>query len=350
MPSESDKPIEKQLRDFAARRRDAAGKDAFALHPVTRNALQVEVEREFGRQARFGGPQRSWLTAWWPRLALGGGALVVVAVLAITLVPRGEKGAVGDLAKVETTSQLQAPEPVTSVSGKSVANDAVKALQINLDAATPIALPPAPAQRQEFKFTTRKVSPASAAPTPAASTDTAIKLSAPTSGDKESARRDAAVRQRQQPARAAVAVPPSAPLQGSFQVVILDDRISLVDADQSSYSGRLEPIDPAKASAAGPNRSLTFDERYYKFVQNGQVQQVPVAAQFVLNGTNRTTRLPVQIVGQMVTRTQAVPAQLAATAPKQQSTTPPAIFLQINATATVNGAAPVQIDATTQPQ
>ncbi len=133
-------------------------------------------------------------------------------------------------------------------------------------------------------------------------------------------------------------------------MVILNDRISLVDADQSSYSGQLEPLNPESVGAATRNRSLTFDERYHQFVQNGIVQYVPVAAQFILTGTNRASRLPVQIVGQMVTRTQAVPAQVAISSKAQPVPTPPAVFLQINATATVNGAAPVQIDATTQPQ
>lgn len=348
MPSESDRPIEKQLRDYAARRRDAAGKDAFALHPVTRNALQVEVEREFGRQARFGGPQRSWLTAWWPRLALGGGALAVVTLLAITFIPRGGQDPMGDLAKAEKLSE-PAAAPALTGGGKSLASDSVaEALEMN---ATPVLADSAaaPAQRQEFKFTNRQPPRTAAAPTPA-NASAPIPTTPTRVAKEEPARRDAAALQRSPSALAAVAGPQLAPLQGSFQVVILNDRISLVDADQSSYSGQLEPLNPESVGAATRNRSLTFDERYHQFVQNGIVQYVPVAAQFILTGTNRASRLPVQIVGQMVTRTQAVPAQVAISSKAQPVPTPPAVFLQINATATVNGAAPVQIDATTQPQ
>jgi len=351
MPSESDRPIEKQLRDYAARRRDAAGKDAFALHPVTRNALQVEVEREFGRQARFGGPHRSWLNAWWPRLALGGGALAVMTLLAITLIPRGGQDPMGDLAKADKEAELAAAPALSGGAGKSVAGDVALEMRAQSESPALVADPvPAVGQRQEFKFTTRQLPPIAAAPTPAR-TASAPSATAPTSiANEEPARRDAVALQRQASAVASLAGSHPVPLQGSFQVVIVEDRISLVDADQSSYTGRLEPIDPASAGAAGRNRSLTFDERYYKFVQNGIEQVVPLAAQFVLTGTNRASRLPVQIVGQMVTRTQAVPAQVAVSSKVQAVPTPPAVFLQITATATESGAAPVQIDASTQPQ
>ncbi len=350
MPSESDRPIEKQLRDYAAGRRDAAGKDAFALHPVTRNALQVEVEREFGRQARIGGSQRSWLTAWWPRLSLAGAGLAVVTLLAITLIPRGGQDPVGDLAKADKVSE-PAAVPASTGGGKTVANNVALELRNQSERSALVAdSVPAIIQRQEFKFTTRQLLPAAATPTPAR-TASAPSATAPTSiAKEEAARRDAAVRQRRSSPVAIAAAPPPMPLQGSFQVVIVEDRISLVDADQSSYTGRLEPIDPASAGAAGPKRSLKFDERYYKFVQNGLEQVVPLAAQFVLTGTNRLSRLPVQIVGQMVTRTQAVPAQVAVNSKAQPVPTPPAFFLQINATATVNAGASFPIDATTQPQ
>lgn len=350
MPSESDRPIEKQLRDYAERRRDAAGKDAFALHPVTRNALQVEVEREFGRQARFGGPQRSWLTAWWPRLALAGAGLAVVTLLAITLVPRGGQDPMGDLAKADKVNQpALAPTPaLTSGAGKSVASDRLEAREMAAASARPESAT-APTPRQEFKFTNRQLPVTPAAPKPANAS--APLPTTPTKVAKEEpARRDAAALQRNASAVAGLAASQPVPLQGTFQVVILDDRISLVDADQSSYSGRLEPIDPASAGAAVRNRSLTFEERYHKFVQNGVEQVVPRAAQFVLTGTNRSNRLPVQIVGQMVTRTQAVPAQVVVSSKSQPVPAPPAVFLQINATATMTGTAPVQIDATTQPQ
>lgn len=342
MPAESERPIEKQLRDYAASRRDAAGKDAFALHPVTRNALQVEVEREFGRQGRTGGTRPGWLMGWWPRLALGGGALAAVSLLAIVLIPRQEQRDVGDLAKVEDSDK-----PVTV--DASLLDKAASAPELagNFSNAR---------RRQEFRFSNSRtqgnaVPAATPVPEPVAAPPTQpTRLAA---GD--ATRSEVRATPRQPAASPALASRPvatagNALLQGSFQVVLLDDQISLVDVDQSEYSGRLEPMDPVAAGATVPNRALSFEERYYQFVQDGVLQQVPVAAQFVLTGTNRSTRLPVQIVGQMVTRTQAVPTQVTGGTTAKQAAGTPGVYLQINATATASDGEAIQIDASAQPQ
>ena len=72
-----ERPIEKLLRRYAKKRRDAAG--ASELHPATRRLLQGEVERQYPRAA--GGAAPSFLVVlknWWPWFAGS------VAILALT--------------------------------------------------------------------------------------------------------------------------------------------------------------------------------------------------------------------------------------------------------------------------
>ena len=155
MPSESDRPIEKQLREQAERRRAAVGKDTFALHPVTRNALQVEVEREFGRQARSGERRPGWFS-WWPRLAFAGGALAVITLLAVMWSPPGSKSEVGDLALADKSVNAPTPQPAALPTKMSVPEPKVESsgkdgVSVNLQPA-PVATI---ARRQEFLFAAR---------------------------------------------------------------------------------------------------------------------------------------------------------------------------------------------------
>lgn len=336
MPSEPDSPIEKQLREQTARRLSEAGKGAFALHPVTRNALQVEVEREFGKAARNGDQRTGWL-AWWPKFALAGGALAVLAILAVAVLPSGKDKEVEQLAmkeKAEVTLENDAIVPTPNPEGKPLADAPVPT-------ATPVSPMPASAEvettRQEFRFAARKQQTQFSQNLAKAPTQT------------RSSRRDSEKRATTEPKAVQLASPPvNAPLQGAFRVSITDEQITLVDADQSRYSGTLQLLMPAVGVAKSADRTQNFQERYYMFTQGSQRQQVPVSAQFVAVGTNLTTRAIVRFTGQMVTQTQAVPAQATAAASTGREM-PSGVFLQIQGTATLGGRQKFPVDATTQP-
>ena len=337
MPSETDRPIEKQLREQAARRLGAAGKGAFSLHPVTRNALQVEVEREFGKAARNGNQQTGWL-AWWPKFALAGGALTLVAALGLILLRPGKEREVGQLAMKEkanmstvndaaaapklaskTLAEARAPAPASPVSPAS--------------ASVPVAA--AEATQQEFRFTVRSQQLAGKTLTPAP-----VRVETP----KATSEKRATTKPKVVPA----AIPPTAPLQGAFQVSITDDQITLVDADRSRYSGTLEPVRPAGGAPKPGDRVLSFKDRYYTFTQGSQRQQVPIDAQFVAVGTNLTTRAVVRVTGQMTTQTQAVPARVSPDASARREMQS-GVYLQIRGTANLGGRQNFAVDATTQP-
>jgi hypothetical protein len=346
MPSETDQPIEKELREYAARRRAVAGDDAFALHPVTRIALQVEVRREFGRPGQSRRRQ-GWL-AWWPRLAFAGGTLAVVALVAVLVLPRSEESQVGHLAKAGPAANVPELAGTDSAELKSEPPSALHDSLQTVSTAEALAEPTATtATTQEFQFTSRLArsgvsAPSSVAPSASAAPPVQLRTRA-----AEGARRETAAN----PTPATVSPQPTPvvlPLQAAFRVTLVDDVITIVDADDSSYTGRLQPVDPG----ASAGRSLSFEERYHKFVHGGVVQSVPVAAQFTLIGTNKTSRFPVQITGQMLTRTQSAPVQVSATRDATAAPEPAAdgVFLQIQGTATVDGRLSYPIDASSEPK
>ena len=104
---EPERPIEKLLRAWARKRRDAAG-PPLDLHPATRRVLQGEVARKFGKNERKSGSFSGLLAALWPRFALGLGVFAVLAAAAWLVLPgfnkpRSERS----LAKNETALEAE---------------------------------------------------------------------------------------------------------------------------------------------------------------------------------------------------------------------------------------------------
>lgn len=340
MPSESDRPIEKQLREYATNRRASADKDAFALHPVTRNVLQVEVEREFGRRARERRAGLGWFD-WAPQL-IWGGAVVAVLVLVFTVVwwPAGSKNEVGDLASVTDAETNQLPEPIIDTPPES--QQLAKAEATSLGASRSMPMPEAPAasvpavEKQEYLFAANN-RPIAAADFSATA---APMQSKPTRSTVRSMRVTEA-RSAPSGTRAATVMP----MQNAFRVTIVNDVITVLDADKSVYRGHLESEDQGVVAATSGAR-LTFNERYYEALHGASAPRAQVVTRFVLTGTNRTSNLPVQIAGRMMTQTQAVDTAAATTTSDSGNGT----ILQIQGTATINGAATFSIDASTQPR
>ena len=82
--------FEKQLRDYAQQRRDAAGTPE--LHPATRAMLQAEVKQRLGN---VGTPtartERGGWARFWPRLTFALGVFVVLGIAAILIFPANKK-------------------------------------------------------------------------------------------------------------------------------------------------------------------------------------------------------------------------------------------------------------------
>jgi hypothetical protein len=81
---DNERPIEKLLRRFAKKRRNAAG-DNFELHPATRRVLQGEVARQFPKQDGAAPEERGF--RFWPVLVYATCVLVVIGLVAIAVLP-----------------------------------------------------------------------------------------------------------------------------------------------------------------------------------------------------------------------------------------------------------------------
>jgi len=82
--------IEKQLRNYAQQRRDAAGTPE--MHPATRAMLQAEVKQRLGGTGTTTAPaSRAGWTLLWPRLAFALGVIALLGVAAILLLPPDNK-------------------------------------------------------------------------------------------------------------------------------------------------------------------------------------------------------------------------------------------------------------------
>lgn len=366
MSSNSDRPIEKQLREQAARRKSQADRGSFALHPVTRNVLQVEVEREFGRRQ----PAARWV-AWWPRLAFAGGGLLALVILFVALRPDGERLELARMDSTEGKEEPTLPEPIIDdpTAGRAATASAVVAESIP---------PPAVAGASReivFRFAPAAL-PVTGSP-PALSMAPPVSVSdsiAPTPMPRQPLAEPAS---RQATAPVAKASPPpvgarrmatavvAAPLQGEFDVRIVDDIITIVDADSSSYRGRLIAIDPGGTGADIPaftdaatgeaidSSDPRFTEWYRRYRANSSkgdgrsLQEVPLAAQFTVIGTNRSSLLSVVFSGRFLRRVYPQQAQVSVADPQPGDG---GDYFQIKGTALVGSEASFSVDASTAPQ
>lgn len=123
-----DRPIEKLLRRFAAKRRDDAGAP-MELHPANRRMLETEVTRQFGSHAKSGGGL-AWLGLLLRgRLAYALALLGVAVVAALFVFPNkgsdhGEKFAAAK--KVPEPAMVVAVNSPVAASAPAAESDAMK--------------------------------------------------------------------------------------------------------------------------------------------------------------------------------------------------------------------------------
>lgn len=358
MPSESDRPVEKLMRDYSAARKAAAAPDEFKLHPVTRNALKVELVKEYGRRLPGGESRPSVRAAFWPKLAMAGGGLFVVGLLIVFTFsskpqPDGDvlviaKHESGLVAPIEDSSDALLPRPekvpiaiVTKrpPSPKSpVALVAEGATVFQFYARTGIA-PVGDSAPNSVQVTT-------AAPR-------AINSSAPARAiSQQSAERVSSVPNE----TVTKSSPPTVtkPLLATFQFRISGDEVVVIDQDQSRYVGRIRPIDPnllrrippptVSADLLADTGDPQFPTNYRLYSEQGGGRPgMPPAGQFTVTGTNLTTRQRVTFTGRMVTWTETDSAA------ESSVRSPPSTLLQIEGSATLGAEPTVLINATTKP-
>ena len=97
MPEEPNQKMDALLKVYAEKRRAEAGAP-LDLHPATRKMLQSEVARTLGKKDT-GEPRRKIFAAWWLRLAMGGAAVVILAIA----ISRTEKPKSMEMAKSDVS-------------------------------------------------------------------------------------------------------------------------------------------------------------------------------------------------------------------------------------------------------
>lgn len=349
MPTEPEHNMDKTLKAYADQRRAEAGAPA-ELHPATRRLLQGEVARQRPAQSSPAAPWWQRLNSFWPRMAA---ASVIVIASFLTFRGAREETSVEKLVRQEspasttmgaaddallvkqmkpqdeldrkspeptrrlvaavaptpdpTTAPPPANEPVMLAEQKEKSGEARVDLRRNKElrdaAGTTLAdrpaLVPAPAQKPaatELSSVTRAV----AAPAIVAAKSEAESLVAGNAGQALNwfAKRDAVSAASKDKALAVT----TASVLDNFAVEQVGDRLNLIDADGSTYTGALEAyvlVESNTVLEAGKKVQLG------KEVQLGFVSSTPAEAKqsvgnayrFRASGTNRTLRQPVIVDG-----------------------------------------------------
>lgn len=347
MPTEPEHHMDKTLKAYADQRRAEAGAPA-ELHPATRRLLQGEVARLNKPAATVPTPWWHRRNSFWPRMAA---ASVIVIASFLTFRGAREEDSVEKLVRREapasttaapaddtllakqvqlqdgldrkspeparrllapavpapTTAPPPANEPVMLAEQKEKSGEARVDLRRNkelMDAVgTTLADRPAPAPLPPQKPAATELSGVTQAAAALASAPAKSESEALAAGNAGQAlnwftKRDAASATSKDKAL----VVTTASVLDNFAVEQVGDRLNLIDADGSTYTGALEAFTFAESNAvleAGKKIQQGRD------VQLGFATSAPAEAKqstgnayrFRASGTNRTLRQPVMVDG-----------------------------------------------------
>lgn len=345
MPTEPEHNMDKTLKAYAEQRRAQAGAPA-ELHPATRRLLHGEI----ARQRKPAAASASWwhrLNTFWPRLAA---ASVIVIASFLTF-----RGARDEMPVVENLVRQVSPAPVPASGAAAEAEDSValsKKLEergeLSVERRDPVrrlagATPPAPApvapppasrpvllavdkeksagapvelrrmadSLDAVAEVKRTESPALPAQKPAlAELALVTAKSEPEAAAAGNAgqlqarnwfiKRDAA----KQDAKDKMSFGTTGAVLDNFAVEQVGDRLNLIDADGSTYTGALESpafADSNTVSLAG--KTMTAEparesrSAYTTTAAAESKQNAGNAYRFRVSGTNRTLRQPVLVDG-----------------------------------------------------
>lgn len=232
---ESERPIEKLLRQTAHRRQAQAG-ERFELHPADRRALQAEVARHYPAPPARTAGWPSWLQVW-PRLVWAVGLLVVLGIIVWGLLPdRSPQDA--DL----TLAQAPLHEPEGLAPPPSVSVSPPPSVASGTPAAMPARSPETPERAAANRRQAHEPHPPLAAP------------EARSESAKPAALAEAYFARRE--AGALATPPPPAPLPGRSSYA---DALA-TDAHSLGKTAALPPPSPAPAASA-PEEAVVRSSR-----------------------------------------------------------------------------------------
>jgi hypothetical protein len=387
MPPEPKKPIEQMLEALAKTRRAEFGDDAKMPNPM-RARLHEEIVRAGAAEDEKVGSRASWVTMFWPRVTVAAAlATLIVLVPAIWWNRSHPLAESGDLALRDRTAGaadgLNPPVPAQNTLAKAAAVGATEPTvnladnsQVKIEsAATPASEAAALASstrvlegRGATQFPSQvtkglvdneiaaaKIQAAPAAAPPVASESTAesdrIAASAPpvaqpssvgSLGPKEQFSRQSAVQSFRNNAQ----VSRAANVLNTFQVQQKGSEIRVLDADGSTYTGKIEQLAKSAEldSRITARRDAAKETRSYAAAKNAhENESAAPQSYFRATGFNVSLKKTLVFEGNYATPLAQQPAK--ATSNDRQRAESSRDQARIVGTVHVNGEAPVEVDA-----
>lgn len=366
MSLEPKKPIEDVLEATARARRAQFGAD-----PKMPNPMRAQLHNEITRVARTDDSRGSenWFQILWPRLAFTTvSALILVSILTLWWWHEHptSNGETTKLAMQQPTREAPAPEKVFE-HGAAAGNAAAPTFADSNAAAS------APAEAAKHTDALRRFAEATIAPTTAPMSDGLLagenKTDQPLLADKSLATKEA---KPAAPATASFAqnrqitnfrqqfskdtanqefrseLKQAANILSDFQVEKSDHEIRMVDADGSTYSGKLEPL------AQNDVRSIYNQKNYSapssRAAQTFDAKARSANAEYYFRATGYNTSLKKSLVfeGNYIASLE-VAQKKAAKAKTESEERDEEASARITGVAKVRGESPVQIDAIAVP-
>jgi hypothetical protein len=382
MPSEPKKPIEQMLEALAKARRAEFGDDPKMPNPM-RARLHEEIARVRTAEEENVESRPSWVTMFWPRLTVAAAlATLIVLVPAIWWNRSHPLGESGDLALRDRTAAAgNGPNAVVRAENTFAKTPAVSATEptVNLadnsqvkveSAATPASEAEAldssvhvaqgraatelPSQLTKDEIASAKIQSAPAA-APGAGADSKAKsdtmaaaappIAQPSSAGSLGMTRQFSQQSLAQSFRNNAQVNRSANVLNTFQVQQQGNEIRVLDADGSTYTGKIEQL--AKSTELDSRMAARRDAA--KQTRSYAAKSVPEKESAVSQSYFRATGFNVSLKKTLVFEGNyaAPPAQQPATvtANDRERSEQSRDRARIVGTVRVNGEAPVEVDA-----
>jgi len=370
MPSEPKKPIEQMLEALAKARRAQFGDDPKMPNPM-RARLHEEIARAGAAEDEKVESRASWLTMFWPRVTVAAAlATLIVLVPAIWWNRSHPLTDSGDLALRDRTAgaadRLNPAAPAENTLAKAPAASAIETT-VNLADSSQIKIEPAATPASEAEplksvtkgFTDKEIAGAKiqAAPeaAPAAGADSKAKsdtmagvappvaqpLSAGSLGTKQQFSQESAAQSFRNKAQ----VSRAASVLNTFQVQQEGSEIRVLDADGSTYTGKIEQL--AKSAELNSRIAARRDaaKQTRRYAAKAAPENVSAAPQsyFRATGFNVSLKKTLVFEGNYA----APPAQqpATATANDRERAEQNRDRARIVGTVRVNGEVPVEVDA-----
>jgi hypothetical protein len=358
MSLESKKPIEELLDATAKARRAQFGAD-----PKMPNPMRAQLHHEIARVARGDESRRSGhgFRLLWPRLAFTTAfALIIVSISTLWWWHEHQtsSGEAMKLAMQEPAREAPPPEKVFEQGAAAGVAPAAPTLADSNAAAAQ------PSNETKDADTLTKFAESATAPAEATPSVGGAKSDQPLLADKSlAAKKQVGTVDRASPARtfrqqfsrdmtnqeSRSKFKQTANILNEFQVEQSDHEIRLVDADGSTYSGKLEPLAQNDArsmynqkknyNAPASRASPIFDEK---------AQSANAEYYFRVTGYNTSLKKLLVFEGNYIAPL-AVPQKKAAKAKTESEERDEEASARITGVATIHGESPVQIDAVAVP-